>query len=107
MRDYDNMPVLQWQDAVSTRKAMAQVHHAEPVIIQLPEDFNLGIDVDTCGCQPGKQAEHHIDCQALSLLQQLGQKNDQPEFSELAQVAQEAGQVVDIDTLSRRIVIHD
>lgn len=107
MRDYENMPVLVWQDAVSTRHAMAQVHHAEPVIIQLPEDFNMGIDIDACGCQPGRHAEHHIDCQAQSVLQQLAQKNDQPEFSELAQIAHEAGQVVDVDTAARRIVIHD
>ena len=107
MKDYENMPKLIWKDAVSTRKAMAQVHHAEPVIIQLPEDFNLGIDVDSCGCLPGRHAEHHIDCQAQAILQQLAQINNQPEFSELAQVAHEASQLVDVDTLARRIIIHD
>ena len=107
MRDYENMPVLVWKDALATRKAMAQVHHAEPVIIQFPQDFNMGLDIDACACQPGRHAEHHIDCSAQAVLQQLANINNQPEFSELAQIAHEAAQVVDVDTRARRIVIHD
>lgn len=107
MRDYSNMPVLNWEGPLSAKKAMAQVHHAEPVVIQLPEDFVLAIDAPACGCDMGDNPAHHLDCDAADTLRTLAQENNVPELAELANVAQEAGQVVDIETDNRRIIIHD
>ncbi len=107
MRDYSNMPVLKWEGSISAKKAMAQIHHAEPVIIQLPDNINLVIDASTCGCDRGKNPAHHLNCNASNTLKILAQKNAIPELEELATIAHEAGQVVDIETDTHRIIIHD
>lgn len=107
MTDYGNIPVLKWQGSISAKKASAQIHHAEPLILQMPEDFRMGIDAPACGCRIGAKASMQLDCNAESLLNALSKANDMPELATLANVAHEAGQVVDIDTDTRRIVIHD
>jgi hypothetical protein len=86
---------------------MAQVHHAEPVIIQLPKDFKLAIDAPGCGCDSSDNPAHHLDCRADDTLKSLARENNVPELAELAEIAREAGQVVDIETDTCRIIIHD
>jgi hypothetical protein len=107
VRDYRNMPVLVWENATSAKKASAQIHHAEPVILQMPEDFVMAIDAPACGCHVGKNPGSYIDCHADNLLRTLAGENSMPELAQLAEVAHEAGQVVDFDTDTRRIIIHD
>lgn len=107
MRDYSNIPALVWTGAISAKKAIAQVHHAEPVILQMPEGFVMAIDASACGCKAGARATQHIDCHAADSLTTLAKANNAPILIELAEVAHEAGQVVDIDTDVRRIIIHD
>ena len=107
MRDYANMPVLQWEGAVSAKKAIAQIHHAEPLIMQMPENFKIAVDAAACGCHDGQQSGSHIDCNAETLLKTLAEDNAQPELAQLATTAHEAGQVADIDISNRRIIIHD
>lgn len=107
MRDYRNIPVLNWQGAMSSKKAIAQVHHEEPVILQMPEDFSLGIDAAGCDCKRGHNPAHHIDCHAADTLKALATENNEPSLAELADIAHEAAQVVDIETDTRRIIIHD
>ncbi len=107
MRDYSNMPVLNWEGPISAKKAMAQVHHAEPVILQMPEDFTLTIDAPSCGCEAGDDPAHHINCNAADTLKALAASNNVPELAKLAEIAHEAGQAVDIESDNRRIIIHD
>ena len=107
MRDYSNMPILHWEGPLSAKEAIAQVHHAEPVILQMPEDFVLAIDAPVCGCKAGDAPTHHIDCHAANTLKTLAEENNEPALAELADIAHEAAQVVDVDTAARRIVIHD
>lgn len=107
MTDYGNIPVLNWKGAISAKKASAQIHHAEPLILQMPEDFKMSVDAPACGCRDGNTSGSHIDCNAESLLNTLAEDNAQPELVELANAAHAAGQVVDIDTDSRRIIFHD
>lgn len=107
MRDYGNIPVLKWEGAMSAKKATFQIHHAEPLILQMPEDFRMGIDAPSYGCKLGKTSESHIDCNAATLLKTLAKQNELPELASLGDVAEEAGQVVDIDTESRRLIFHD
>ncbi|HED33888.1 MAG TPA: hypothetical protein ENJ08_06675 [Gammaproteobacteria bacterium] len=107
MRDYSNIPVLMWQNAISAKKAMAQVRHEEPLIIQMPDDFNMDIDISICGCSAGKSPEHHLNCHVKNILEMLADKNQMPELAELANVAHTAGQVMDIETDNLRLIIHD
>ncbi len=107
MRDYSNIPVLNWEGSISAKKAIAQVHHAEPVILQMPENFILTIDASACGCKTGASSTQQIDCHAADTLKALAETNAIPELAELAKIAHEAGQVVDIETDNQRIIIHD
>lgn len=107
MIDYGNMPVLIWTGAISAKKATAQIHHEEPLILQMPNDFIVSIDAPVYGCRAGKKSGNHIDCDAESLLQDLATENNMPELATLAKAAHDAGQVVDVDTETRRIIFHD
>lgn len=107
MTDYGNIPVLKWVSANSAKKATAQIHHAEPLILQMPEDFKISVDASACGCRDGKKSGSHLDCDAELLLKTLAKDNALPELDQLGHAAHDAGQVVDIDTDSRRIIIHD
>jgi len=107
MTDYGNIPVLKWTGAISAKKASAQIHHAEPLILQMPEDFRMSVDAPACGCRDGKTSGSHLDCNAELVLKTLAKDNAIPELDQLGTVAHDAGQVVDIDTDGRRIIIHD
>jgi hypothetical protein len=107
MTDYSNMPVLIWEGAISAKKASAQIHHAEPLIMQMPEDFTMTVDASAFGCRAGKKPGYHLDCDAKSILEALAKENNMPELVTLAKVAQEAGQVLDCQTDSRRLIFHD
>ncbi len=41
MRDYDNMPILDWNAAKAPQLAKAQILHREPVILQMPDTFDI------------------------------------------------------------------
>ena len=107
MRDYGNLPVLHWDGAISAKKASLQIHHAEPLVLQMPESFRMDIDALSYDCKLGKTTESHIDCQASALLKTLAEQNEVPELASLGNAAEDAGQVVDIDTRSHRIIFHD
>ncbi|HEB59249.1 MAG TPA: hypothetical protein ENJ01_08505 [Gammaproteobacteria bacterium] len=107
MRDYDNIPVLEWHDGAGLVHAMAQVKLAEPVIIRFPEDFNLDIDANSCGCKAGNSAVHHVDCHAHNVLRILAELNALPSLAKLGEIAHEAGQLVDVEEGAHRIIIHD
>lgn len=107
MTDYGNIPTLRWQGPISAKKASAQIHHAEPLILQMPEDFSMSFDAPSCGCRVGANVDMQLDCDAERSLNALSKTNNMPELAMLANVAHESNQVVDIDTEHRRIVIHD
>lgn len=107
MRDYGNMPVLTWAGTTTAKKAMAQVHHAEPVILVMPADFAMTLDAAACGCTGTDDPHHFLGCRAADALKALAEANRMPELAQLAAVAHEARQVVDIETDTRRIIIRD
>ncbi|VAW68128.1 hypothetical protein MNBD_GAMMA09-2437 [hydrothermal vent metagenome] len=107
MRDYSNIPMLQLDDTNNLKKAEAQVHHAEPIIIQFPENFNISIDPAICKCKKADNPAHYLNCDISIVLNVLALENNINELKTLATIAHEAGQVVDIETDNRRIIIHD
>jgi len=50
MRDYDNMPKIDWHDdKVTLARIKAQINLQEPVIIRLPDEFDLTVNALACG----------------------------------------------------------
>lgn len=107
MTDYGNMPVLVWEGSISAKKAATQIYHAEPLILQMPDDFTMVVDASSYGCREGKKPGNLLDCNSKSILEALAKENNLPELVDLAKIAQDAGQVIDFDMDTHRIIFHD
>jgi len=106
MRDYDNMPKIDWQDDKATlAKIKAQINLQEPIIIRVPDDFNLTINANTCGCET--KSNMLLRCQPQALFSALAENNNQPILNDLGKLAHDRGQVVDVDQLKRTLVVYD
>ncbi len=106
MRDYDNMPKINWADDKATlAKIKAQITHQEPLIIHLPVDFNLKIDGASCGCS----AESSIltGCQADKIFSVLAELNNMSSMNEIGQLAHDKGQVVDVNLTNFDLIVYD
>lgn len=107
MRDYGNMPVLDWMDDMAPNKAKAQILHQEPVILQMPGDFNTSLDAEQFGCKQQEEKSILYDCSGGRILQQLAVQNHVPSLRTIADACIESGSQVDIDIVQKRIIVHD
>ena len=106
MRDYDNMPKIDWHnDKATLVRIKAQINLQEPVIIRLPDDFNLTVDTLACGCET--KPDLLLRCQPQTLFAALAENNDLPVLNELGKLAHDRGQVVDIDQAKQSLVVYD
>jgi len=106
MRDYGNMPKIDWQDDKSTLvKIKAQINLQEPVVIRFAEGFNLTFDEKACGCE--SKSEMLLNCQPQTLFTILAKNNNLPALLELGELAKEKGQVVDVDLTNKCLVVYD
>ena len=106
MRDYDNMPKIDWQDDKATlARIKAQINLQEPVIIRFPDDFNLTVNALTCGCET--KSDMLLRCQPQTLFSALAESNDLPMLNELGKLAHYRGQVVDINHVKQSLVVYD
>lgn len=106
MRDYGNMPKIDWRDDKPTLvRIKAQLMREEPVILQLPEGVDLEIDAGSCGCE--SESGKLLDCRPRDVFVALASRNALPAMAEIGEQAGDAGQVVDVDKAARRLIIHD
>ncbi len=106
MRDYDNMPKIDWQDDKPTQaKIKAQISLQEPIIIRLPDGFDLTVDAVACGCEA--KADMLLRCRPQALFMVLAKNNDLPVLNELGDLAHDKGQVVDVDIVNQSLVVYD
>lgn len=106
MRDYGNMPKIDWQDNKPTLvKVKAQLMREEPVILQLPDGFRLDFDAQACGCDG--ESDMLLDCQPQAVFAALAESNDMPAMKEIGEQARETGQIVDVDKAGQRVILHD
>ena len=107
MRDYSNMPKLEWKDHKGTlARVKNQISHEEPVILIMPAGFNFELN-STAACQYDEGSDIYYDCAPSSVLTSLAQKNSDSTLQEVATVAEDAGLTVDVDAENRRLIIHD
>jgi len=107
MRDYSNMPVLDWQAAKAPQKAKAQILHQEPVILQMPDDFRIDIESDAFGCKREADSNILYDCDGGELLQQVAQQTRMEGLKTVAEACTRSSSRVDIDRERHRIIVHD
>lgn len=107
MRDYDNMPVLSWEEDEAPSKAKAQILHQEPVVLQMPEDFSAAVDGDQFDCKLDDDSGILHDCEGGRLLQWLATQNQLPGLNTVAEACIVSSSRVDIDSMHKRIIVHD
>ncbi len=106
MRDYGNIPKIDWQDDKPTQvRIKAQLLHEEPLVLRFPAGFELDFDTQACGCEGGPDMP--LDCQPQAVFAALAKTNNLPALVEIGEQAREAGQVVDVDRSGQRLIIHD
>lgn len=107
MRDYSNMPVLDWQAAKAPQKAKAQILHQEPVILQMPDSFMIDIESEDFGCKLEDNGNILYDCEGGELLQQVAKRNGIEGLKVVAEACLQSSSRVDIDRQRHRIIVHD
>ena len=107
MRDYDNMPVLDWKEDKAAQKAKAHILHQEPVVLQMPEDFDTSVDDNEFDCKLKEDTDLIYDCDGGKILHYLAAQNQIPTLDLVAEACIESSSQVDIDGTHKRIIVHD
>ena len=107
MRDYGNMPILDWTGDKAPLKAKAQIMHEEPVILQMPSTFDITLNEEHFS---GKQHEDTgilYNCDASEALSWLATQNNEPDLNIIAEACAYSSSLVDIDGARKRLIVHD
>jgi hypothetical protein len=107
MRDYSNMPVLDWNSEHAPEKAKAQILRQEPVILQMPKDCEFLLHGDDYDCRVEEENGILYNCNGNKALQYLASQNQLPGLESIAEACAESSSQVDIDSDNKRIIVHD
>lgn len=107
MRDYDNIPVLDWKEDNAAIKAKAQIMHQEPLVLQMPDNFDTTVDDENCGCKFKRDTGILYDCDGGKTLHLLARQNHFAELNIVVEACIISSSQVDIDSTHNRIVVHD
>lgn len=107
MRDYDNLPIMAWDNGHSAGRVRAQLLHEEPLILQMENAFEVSAEGPTGGCHPHGDGERYLGCDPQSVLGMLADNNGWPELRAVGAAAAKAGFVADLEPARGRIVLHD
>ncbi len=106
MRDYDNMPVINWADEHASLKATAQILHQEPVVLQMPDSFDATLEPNDFGCSIEDNG-FFSNCDGAKVLDRLSALNDLPTLKMVAEACFSSRSQVDIDPAGKRLIVHD
>lgn len=106
-RHYSNMAELDLNEPNSINKAKTQILHQEPVILNLPKDFNMNLNWQEYNCLWDKVADTHYNCDAGKALKELAKNNQIMELNELSSACIESSSQLDIDCRNHRLIFHD
>lgn len=107
MRNYYNMPRLNWDEKHSVGKAKNQIRHQEPVILNMPMDFVMDIEADQYHCKYDDRTGVLYDCSPNMLLDRLAEINQSPGLREIGEICSVTSSRVDLDQEKKWIIIHD
>jgi len=106
MRDYSNIPKLEWRDDTATiAKIKVQLMREEPVILTMPAGFDFSLDAAACDCR--EESGLLTDCRANTALSSLAEQNNIPALQEIGDAADNAVLTVDIDADEGRLILDD
>jgi hypothetical protein len=107
MRDYGNMPLLDWTEENATEKAVAQILRQEPVILQMPTGFEMSCETEKAGCETDSETGILFNCDGFLTLSRLADLNRTNSLRQVAEACRESSSLADIDVAKRRVIVHD
>jgi len=107
MRDYSNIPTLNWTENDAARKAQAQIMRQEPVILQMPQSFRTDVDGSNFHCELDEQSGVLYGCDGGKLISELAAQNRIPELDRVAEACVRSSSLVDLDSSHKRLIVHD
>lgn len=107
MRDHGNMPLLHWTSDNAPLRAKAQIMHEEPVILQMPDTFQMPLNGEKFAGKLDEETGILYDCNGLKALNWLAIQNHEPDLSIIAQACDYSSSLVDIDSMHNRVIVHD
>lgn len=99
--------MLDWREDNAPQKAKTQILHQEPVILQMPDDFDASVHGDQFGCKRQEDTGILYDCEGGKILQQLATQSRLPALHSVAEACIESSSQVDFDSAHNRIIVHD
>lgn len=106
MRYYKDIPVLNWKEDYAVMKAWEQILHHEPLILQMPDNFDATVDGNDYGCKLQQGTDILYDCDGGNALPLLAIKNHLSELNIVAEACIISSSQVDIDSAHKRIIVH-
>lgn len=106
-RDYSNMPTIDLNDEAGIKKAKAQILHQEPLVLNLPDNFDLNVQWDNFSCRFDEEQDIHFDCDGGNLITELAKITRSHDLSVLSKACVESGSQVDVDVKNNRLIFHD
>ncbi len=107
MRDYSNMPVLNWTGVNTPVRAKAQIMHEEPVILQMPDTFDASLDAERFSGRLDEETGIRFNYEGSKLLRWLATQNKDPDLGLIADACAYSSSLVDIDAINNRLIVHD
>lgn len=107
MRDYGNMPILDWTDDHAPLKAKAQIVHEEPVILQMPNTFEIDLNGERFSGILHEATGILYNCDGSNALSWLADQTHEPDLNFIAEACAYSGSLVDIDGSRKRLIVHD
>ena len=107
MRDYSNMPVLDWSGENAPIKAKTQIMHEEPVILQMPDTFDVSLNGERFSGKLITENGIQFNCDGFRVLVWLANQNREPDLAMIADACAYSSSLVDVDGARNRLIVHD
>ena len=107
MRDYSNIPVLNWTDDKAPLKAKAQIEREEPVILQMPDTFNTYLNGEDFAGRLHTESGIQYDCDGSKVMCWLAIQNHEPDLHIDAEACASSSSLEDLDGVRNWLIVHD
>lgn len=102
--DYQDYPLLDWEDDYSAAKAAACILDEERLILLMPRELDLTVDPEECGCDLEEDDGMLYGCDPGETLEILAEATGIEGLVEVGEAAAEVGVLLDIDLEGRRLI---
>ena len=107
MRDYNNMPVLDWSGENVPIKAKTRIMHEEPVILQMPNTSDVSLNGEKFSGRLNTGNGIQFNCNGFRVFVWLAKQNRDPELAVIAVACAYSSSLVNVDAARNRLIVHD